>query len=487
MAAQPHEVQTGLVALKDLIFHKPATRGVCIPSVLRFTYHSNSDVRTKAVRLASNLLWPDLAFQPTIEAFAKEALTSVRSREITERENRERLERERKGDEEEEEEEEEEKEEEEEEDQQQEEEEEEKEEKEDNEDKTVKSEAPTTSPTRASAPASAPTPPPAATATAAGAAEPAAAAPAAAPAAAVATGVRVVSPWLSPPESMGAARVRLSLYFALCVKSRPMLSGLIEAYVTASPEAQSGLMAELPLLAKAAARAFGEPGVVGLIAAAPEGAKSLILVMLDLLVPRETNKPSPELVAAVRRLRDTRVAKAKEAAAAAAAAAGVKSEKEEEEAKVGQPPDTGGIEYMVPILGGLGREGVTMALPSLLQADDQTIRAAFRRLTQPAKGATYTPAELVVLLNQYDFTAAGVPMKRLTRALSLCMDNKTVYNYPVLREALNVMSQVSPAGEERKPIPLLLMRTVMVSVATFPELKNFVATVVLVRLVQLEV
>lgn len=49
------------------------------------------------------------------------------------------------------------------------------------------------------------------------------------------------------------------------------------------------------------------------------------------------------------------------------------------------------------------------------------------------------------------------------------------------------MSQVSPADKDRKALPLLLMRTVMVSVATFPELKNFVATVVLVRLVQLEV
>lgn len=62
----------GLVALKDLIFHKPATRSVCIPSVLRFTHHSDNDVRTKAVRLAANLLWKDPAFQPIIETFAKQ-------------------------------------------------------------------------------------------------------------------------------------------------------------------------------------------------------------------------------------------------------------------------------------------------------------------------------------------------------------------------------------------------------------------------------
>lgn len=150
------------------------------------------------------------------------------------------------------------------------------------------------------------------------------------PAPAPVPGVRVVAPWLSPPDTEAAARVRLSLYFALCVKSRPMLSGLLEAYVTAAPAAQAGLMAELPLLAKAAAKGFGEPGVVGLVAVAPDGAKPLILAMLDLLAPRETNKPSPELVAAVRRLRDTRLAKA-----AATAAMGAKEEGKEGKGKEG--------------------------------------------------------------------------------------------------------------------------------------------------------
>ena len=155
--------------------------------------------------------------------------------------------------------------------------------------------------------------------------------PAPAPAPASAPGaVRVMGPWLAPPETAAAARVRLSLYFALCVKSRPMLAGLLEAYVTATPAAQEGLKAELPLLARAAAKGFGESGVVGLVAEAPVGAKALVLVMLDLLVPRDTNKPSPELVAAVRRLRHTRLAN--EAAAVAAEKPGGEQGKE---AKVG--------------------------------------------------------------------------------------------------------------------------------------------------------
>lgn len=142
--------------------------------------------------------------------------------------------------------------------------------------------------------------------------------------------VRVVGPWIAPPDTAAATRVRLSLYFALCVKSRPMLAGLLEAYVTAAQAAQAGMKAELPLLVRAAAKGFGEAGVVGLVAAAPVGAKALGRVMLDLLVPRDINKPSPELVAAVRRLRDTRLA-----SAVAAAAKEEKGGGEGEGAKVG--------------------------------------------------------------------------------------------------------------------------------------------------------
>lgn len=159
---------------------------------------------------------------------------------------------------------------------------------------------------------------------------PPAPAPAPAPAAPAApAAVRVVGPWIAPPDTAAAARVRLSLYFALCVKSRPMLAGLLEAYVTAAPAAQEGMKAELPLLVRAAAKGFGEAGVVGLIAAAPVGAKALGHLMLDLLVPRDVNKPSPELVAAVRRLRETRLA------SAAAAAMEKEGSEEGKGAKVG--------------------------------------------------------------------------------------------------------------------------------------------------------
>lgn len=69
----------GLVSLKDLIFMKPATRPACVPRVLRFTHHSDVDVRTKAVRLASNLLHRRPAFQAVVEAYAKQVGSTVGS------------------------------------------------------------------------------------------------------------------------------------------------------------------------------------------------------------------------------------------------------------------------------------------------------------------------------------------------------------------------------------------------------------------------
>lgn len=57
-----------------------------------------------------------------------------------------------------------------------------------------------------------------------------------------------------------------------------------------------------------------------------------------------------------------------------------------------------------------------------VQASDDTVRAGFRRLTRPTKAATYTPAELLVLINRFD--TRRVPVKRLTRVLALCLENK---------------------------------------------------------------
>jgi Symplekin tight junction protein C terminal len=73
-------------------------------------------------------------------------------------------------------------------------------------------------------------------------------------------------------------------------------------------------------------------------------------------------------------------------------------------------------------------------LPQILRADKAIVEAAFKRLVSPlsssSSGVTrgmYTPAELLVLLHNFDCAAAAVPMKKLTEAVSICLDNKAVY------------------------------------------------------------
>jgi Symplekin tight junction protein C terminal len=82
-----------------------------------------------------------------------------------------------------------------------------------------------------------------------------------------------------------------------------------------------------------------------------------------------------------------------------------------------------------------------LILIQILRADKAIVEAAFKRLVSPlgssssssgtgaTGGALYTPAQLLVLLHNFDCAAAAVPMKKITEAVSICLDNKAVYRY----------------------------------------------------------
>jgi hypothetical protein len=80
-----------------------------------------------------------------------------------------------------------------------------------------------------------------------------------------------------------------------------------------------------------------------------------VLATLNHLIPLDTNAPSPEVVAAVQALRTARVTAATAAAAAAASGSSAASVSSAD----------AGVEYIVPALAGLGREGVTTVLPQV--------------------------------------------------------------------------------------------------------------------------
>jgi hypothetical protein len=109
-----------------------------------------------------------------------------------------------------------------------------------------------------------------------------------------------------------------------------------------------GIEAELQALSAAAATKLGAAELIALAAAAPLPADPLVLATLNHLIPLDTNAPSAEVVAAVQALRAARVAAA---ATASSVASGVTAD--------------AGVEYIVPALAGLGREGIATVLPQV--------------------------------------------------------------------------------------------------------------------------
>ncbi|KAG5177485.1 Symplekin tight junction protein C terminal-domain-containing protein [Tribonema minus] len=150
-----------------------------------------------------------------------------------------------------------------------------------------------------------------------------------------------------------------------------------------------------------------------------------------------------------------------------------------------------GVEFVVPVLGGLAAEERDALLPQVLRALRPVVDAAFHRLTSPRAAPPVTPVGLLVTLHNFNIAATGVPMKKLTDAVGYCLENKAVFSSHVMREALDTMSKAAAEpgadGKGKRGLPLLFMRTVILAVQGYPELKQYIAVTLLPRLVQQEV
>ncbi|CAM9498530.1 unnamed protein product [Chrysoparadoxa australica] len=418
------EIQTGLLALRDLVLNRPAARGSCLKAILEFTTHHHLDVRTKTVRLTANMLWTKPKFQDDVEGFAKAALASIipeaRVPEAASAKAEEG-------------------------------------------DDTVKQEAHqplqvSESQRRWQGKMCSRTyhrslpflkchlPCPSFTGT-----------------------------WTSPPTSEEETRYRLSLYFALCIRNKELLTGLFDTYALAKPPSvvHQGIEAELAVLAGPAMAKHGAGTVIKLVEDAPEASEGLITRMLQIMVPIEVNKPPEELVQVKHNL--LMLPTLSSAALALSK-------------KRGKERGSHGLQYIIPVLAGFGRERVMDLFPELLlHAPKDMLEMAFDRVTLPlhSEVALFTPVELLILLHDFDYSSKNVPVRKLVDAVSACLDKRSLYGYRVLREALDTMTARS--GEQKKDLPIMFMRTTLLAVQRFTELKAFVAQFILPRLVAQQV
>ena len=172
--------------------------------------------------------------------------------------------------------------------------------------------------------------------------------------------------------------------------------------------------------------------LLSLVENCPKGSETLVTRIIHILTERTA--PSPELVNKVRDLYAKRVAD---------------------------------VRFLIPVLNGLTKQEVGAALPKLIKLNPVVVKEVFNRLLgtgSSAQSGAMTPADLMIALHNIDTSKCD--MKTIIKATGLCFQEKSVFTMEVLTIVLQQLM-------EQKDIPLLLMRTVIQSVALYPNLIGF--------------
>ncbi|XP_051631188.1 symplekin-like isoform X15 [Manacus candei] len=251
----------------------------------------------------------------------------------------------------------------------------------------------------------------------------------------------VAAPWTEE-----TIRQCLYLYLALLPLNHKLIHELASVYTEAIADIKRTVLRviEQPIRGMG----MGSPELLLLVENCPKGAETLVTRCLHSLTDKVP--PSPELVRRVRDLYHKRL------------------------------PD---VRFLIPVLNGLEKKEVIQALPKLIKLNPIVVKEVFNRLlgTQHGDGSSsvspLNPGELLVALHNID--SAKCDMKSIIKATNLCFAERNVYTPEVLAVALQQLL-------EQSPLPVLLMRTVIQALASYPRLGGFVMNV-LSRLIMKQV
>ncbi|XP_028968419.1 symplekin [Galendromus occidentalis] len=223
----------------------------------------------------------------------------------------------------------------------------------------------------------------------------------------------------------------MTLYLALLPANHSLVHELAKVYVDAPPDTKRTILWTLEQPVKG--MGMESPELLRLLENCPPGAETLITRIIHLLT--EQNTPSPELVARVRDLYHKRVAD---------------------------------VRFLIPVLTGLTKKEVIAALPKLIKLNSNVVKEVFNRLLGCGENGPLSPADLLVALHNIDPTKCDV--KTVIKTTSICFAEKSVYTQDVLALVLQQLM-------EQTPLPTLLMRTVIQSLALYPRLLGFVMNI----------
>jgi len=225
-------------------------------------------------------------------------------------------------------------------------------------------------------------------------------------------------------------KVCLNLFLVLLPKCKKLLSHLAEVYVGTSGDIKRTILR----IIEAPIREIGMDSqeILTLVENCPKGSETLITRIIHILTEKST--PSRELVDKVRELYAHRVAD---------------------------------VRFLIPVLSGLSRQEVTAALPKLIKLNPGVVKEVFNRLlgvSTNGKNGAMSAADLLIALHNID--PAKCDMKTVIKATGICFQENSIFTMEVLTIVLQQLM-------EQKDIPLLLMRTVIQTVALYPHLIGF--------------
>ncbi|ODN04325.1 Symplekin [Orchesella cincta] len=226
----------------------------------------------------------------------------------------------------------------------------------------------------------------------------------------------------------------LSLYLKLLNIKNSLIHELAKVYVETTADVKRSILryVETPI------RNMGmdSPELMKLLDSFPKGAETIITKIIHILTDKTL--PSADLVSRVRNLYAKRVSD---------------------------------VRFLIPVLNGLTKQEILTALPKLIKLNPVVVKEVFNRLlgihvdAKTQHASPITPVELMVALHNIDMSKCD--MKTVIKATSLCFNETEVYSPEVLAVVINQLL-------EQSPLPTLLMRTVIQTLALHSQLSGFI-------------
>ena len=241
---------------------------------------------------------------------------------------------------------------------------------------------------------------------------------------------RLISVWMED-----TVKACLNLFLSILTKNQNLLKTLAEVYVDAKTLVYSN---DKPVSVKhTILRELDGPiskismdsdGLMDLLDDPIEGSETLITRIVHILTDKSF--PSEKLVRKVKRLYEERVED---------------------------------VRFLIPVLNGLSKQEITQCLPKLILLSQGVLKEVFNRLLSAGPNGPMNAPDLMIALHNLDAS------KTVMQATNLLFKEK-IYTQEILAIVLQKLL-------EQTKIPIMYMRTVIQSLATFPKMIGFVINI----------